>query len=217
MQHKAVYLLFCKFTLHVSGVNHTHHLDVHKTVTAASGTGHIFCAATSLQRGQTWPRWREVATQKIWPVPEAVVTVLCIPDDGCGWHPNHVEWACRIINRLLCVASRWTIIDIDCIRIHLKTSDGPVNCKKMKVLLNWILKLEQVRTDSRRRRRKQWRCCWWRWWCLCFTVQITLSNYSFGDEGHCRLEAPVLQWGVPCLHTCGSCSNDDRWVALVGC
>ena len=25
MQHKAVYLLFCKFTLHVSGVNHTHH------------------------------------------------------------------------------------------------------------------------------------------------------------------------------------------------
>jgi len=25
MQHKAVYLLFCKFTLHVSGVNHTHY------------------------------------------------------------------------------------------------------------------------------------------------------------------------------------------------
>jgi len=25
MQNKAVYLLFCKFTLHVSGVNHTHH------------------------------------------------------------------------------------------------------------------------------------------------------------------------------------------------
>jgi len=25
MQHKAVYLLICKFTLHVSGVNHTHH------------------------------------------------------------------------------------------------------------------------------------------------------------------------------------------------
>ena len=27
MQHKAVYLLFCKFTLHVSGVNHTHHQE----------------------------------------------------------------------------------------------------------------------------------------------------------------------------------------------
>ena len=37
---------------------------VHKTVTTASGTGHIFCAATSLQCGQTWPRWREVAAQK---------------------------------------------------------------------------------------------------------------------------------------------------------
>jgi len=34
-----------------------------------------------------WPRWREVAA----PVPEAVVTVLCTPDDGCGWHPKLVE------------------------------------------------------------------------------------------------------------------------------
>ena len=80
MQHKVVYLLFCKFTLHVSGVNHTHRSGVHKTVTTASGTGHIFCAVTSLQRGQAWPRWREVAA----PEPEAVVTVLCTPDDGFG-------------------------------------------------------------------------------------------------------------------------------------
>jgi len=36
---------------------------VHKTVTTASGTRHIFCAAASLQRGQAWPRWREVAAQ----------------------------------------------------------------------------------------------------------------------------------------------------------
>ena len=27
MQRKAVYLLFYKFTLHVSGVNHTHHQE----------------------------------------------------------------------------------------------------------------------------------------------------------------------------------------------
>ena len=60
----------------------------------------------------TWPRLTEVAAQKIRPVPEAVVTVLYTPDDGCGWHPKHVEWTCRIINRLLCVASRWTIINI---------------------------------------------------------------------------------------------------------
>jgi len=59
-----------------------------------------------------WPRWREVAAQKIWPVPEAVVTDLCTPDDGCGWHPKHVEWTCRIINTLLCVSSRRTIINI---------------------------------------------------------------------------------------------------------
>jgi len=70
-----------------------------------------YCAATSLQRGQ-WPRWRKVAAQKIWPVPEAVVRVLCTPNDGCGWHLKHVEWTCRVINRLLCVASRWTIINI---------------------------------------------------------------------------------------------------------
>jgi len=53
---------------------------VHKTVTTASGTGHNFCAAAYIQRVQvTWPRLREIAS----PVPEAVVTVLCTPDDGC--------------------------------------------------------------------------------------------------------------------------------------
>ena len=36
---------------------------VNKTVTTASGIGHIFCAANSLQSGQAWPRWREVAAQ----------------------------------------------------------------------------------------------------------------------------------------------------------
>jgi len=60
----------------------------------------------------SWPRWREVAAQKIWPVPATAFTVLCTPDDGCGGHPKHVEWTCRIINRLLCVASRWTILNI---------------------------------------------------------------------------------------------------------
>jgi len=43
-------------------------------------------------------------------VTEAVVTVCCTPDDGCGWHPKHVERTCRI-NRLFCVASHWTIIN----------------------------------------------------------------------------------------------------------
>jgi len=85
-------------------------LGVHKTVTTASGTGHIYYAATSLQCGQA-----SLATLKggSCTVPEAVITILCTPDDGCGWHLKHVEWTCRIINRLLCVASCWTIINID--------------------------------------------------------------------------------------------------------
>jgi len=31
---------------------------------------------------------------------------------GGGSCTKHVEWACRIINRLICVASRWTVINI---------------------------------------------------------------------------------------------------------
>ena len=61
MQHKAVYLLFCKFTLHVSGRQPHPPSGVHKTVTTASATGH-----TAKHKG------------------EAVVTVLCTTDDGCG-------------------------------------------------------------------------------------------------------------------------------------
>ena len=67
---------------------------VHKTVTTAFRTVQL---PPSNVAKLVWPRWREVAAQKIWPVPEAVVTVLCTPDDGCGWHLKHVEWTCRII------------------------------------------------------------------------------------------------------------------------
>ena len=60
------------------------------------------------------PTWPSLATLEggSWPVPEAVSTVLFTPDDGCGWHQKRVEWTCVIINRLLCVASRWTIINM---------------------------------------------------------------------------------------------------------
>jgi len=59
------------------------------------------------------PTWPSLATLEggSCTVPEVVVTVLCTPDEGCGWHPERVEWTCRIINRLLCVASLWTIIN----------------------------------------------------------------------------------------------------------
>ena len=52
---------------------------VHKTVTTASGTGHIFCAVTSFQRGNLVTFEGGSCT-----VSEAVVTVLCTPDDGRG-------------------------------------------------------------------------------------------------------------------------------------
>jgi len=82
---------------------------VHKTVTTASGTGRIFLCS---YLPSTWPSWATLGGGSC-TVPEAVVRVLCPPDDGCGWHPKHVEWTCRTINRLLYVSSRWTIINID--------------------------------------------------------------------------------------------------------
>jgi len=54
---------------------------VHKTVTTTSGTGHIFCATASLQRGHVNLATLEGGSCT---VPEAVVTVLCTPDDWCG-------------------------------------------------------------------------------------------------------------------------------------
>jgi len=52
MQHKAVYLLFCKFTLRVSDVNHTHHQEYTKLQLQPPSN------VTN-----NWPRWREVAAQ----------------------------------------------------------------------------------------------------------------------------------------------------------
>ena len=80
---------------------------LHKTVTTASGTAQLLSSYLP-------PSWPSLAALKggSLAVPETVVIVLCTPDDGCGWHPKHVEWTCRITNRLLVVASCWTIINI---------------------------------------------------------------------------------------------------------
>ena len=64
MQHKAVYLLFCQFTLHVSGVNHTPIIRSKQNCNDSLRYGHIFCATTSPEL-LAWRRWREVAAQKI--------------------------------------------------------------------------------------------------------------------------------------------------------
>ena len=83
--------IYCKITLHVSGCASHPSSGVHKTVTAASGTGHSICAATFLKHGLIRPRWRKVVAQILYPVPEAAVTVLCTPDDGYDGHQKHVE------------------------------------------------------------------------------------------------------------------------------
>jgi hypothetical protein len=54
------YLLTAK-SLYMFRVSQHPSSGVLKTVTAASGTGHNICTATSLQRGPIGPRWREVA------------------------------------------------------------------------------------------------------------------------------------------------------------
>ena len=82
---------------------------VHKTVITASGTCHI---SVQLPHSNVAIEWGSCTD--IWHVPEAVITVLCTPDDGHGRHPKHIEWFCRKIEyRLHIVASRCTFIDIE--------------------------------------------------------------------------------------------------------
>jgi len=40
----------------------------------------------------TTPRQQKVA-ETVWPVPDAVITGICAPDDGWSYHLKHVEWA----------------------------------------------------------------------------------------------------------------------------
>jgi len=58
--------------------------EVHKTVNTASGTGHIFVQLPPSNVANLGSLDRGTFT-KIWSIPEALVTVLCTPDDGCGW------------------------------------------------------------------------------------------------------------------------------------
>jgi len=58
MQHKAVYLLFCKFTLHVSGVKHTHLRSTQNCNYSLRYRSYFLCSYLP-------PKWpREVAAQK---------------------------------------------------------------------------------------------------------------------------------------------------------
>jgi len=81
------------------------------------------------------PKWLNLATVEggNCTVPEPVVTVLCTPDDGFTSQPKHVQWTCRIINRLFCIASRWTIINLKWLhcterRPHFRESLTEADC-----------------------------------------------------------------------------------------
>jgi len=94
----------------------SHRLEIYTNIIHPFKSSRVYKTVhkASLQRGQASLAQLEWSSfTKLWPVSEAVVRFLCTPDDGCGWHPKHVEWTCRIINRLLCVASRWTNININ--------------------------------------------------------------------------------------------------------
>jgi hypothetical protein len=45
-------------------------------------------------------------TVTMWQIPDAVDTVVCVPDDGWKYHPKHVEQF-PDINKLFNVASCW--------------------------------------------------------------------------------------------------------------
>jgi len=74
--------LFTAKILYMFQVSQHPSSGVLKTVTAASGTEHNIGTATSLQRGPIGPRWKWVAVQVVWPVPETEGTVFNTPDDG---------------------------------------------------------------------------------------------------------------------------------------
>jgi len=83
-QYAAVYLLQ-NYSTCFGCLSSSSSSGVHQTVTATSGTGHF------RQRDLIRPRWRKVVALTLWPVPEAAITFLCTPDDGCDRHPKHVE------------------------------------------------------------------------------------------------------------------------------
>jgi len=71
--------LFTAKLLYMFRVSQHPSSGVLNTVTAASGTGHTTCTATTLQRGLIGTQSRSDRR----PVPEAAVTVFNTPDDGC--------------------------------------------------------------------------------------------------------------------------------------
>ena len=86
--------IYCKITLHVSGVHRTYHQEYIKLKLPllVQDISRIR-VTTFLQRGQKLGHagGRLLPGYVICPVPGAAVTVLCTPNDGCYGNPKHVE------------------------------------------------------------------------------------------------------------------------------
>ena len=78
--------IYRKITLHVSGVQRTHYQEYIKLQLQPLVQVIVYEEQISSNVAKIWPLWRKVVA-----VPEAAVTVLCTPDDGCDGHPKHVE------------------------------------------------------------------------------------------------------------------------------
>ena len=103
--------IYCKATLHVSGVT-----------------------------APTWPdqpRWREVAAPVLWLVPEAVVTVFSTRDDGCCDTRNMLN-DFEVNKYLHTVASGWIFINIkDYVLILIGVTEGNHENPQSNVPLAW--------------------------------------------------------------------------------
>ena len=95
------FIIFPQTALHVSGDTFTHHQEHMWTVITASSTGRTVFATFRCRGGVVPPRQGKVAN-KVWPVPDAVITVYV-----CSWWwvkvspPKHVELCLQKYNKIV--------------------------------------------------------------------------------------------------------------------
>jgi hypothetical protein len=84
-----------------------------------------------------WRTPRQVAVT-VWQIPDTVDAVVCAPDDGCKYHPKHVEQF-PDINKLCNFASCWIYIYWNILTMH-----GLMNVKSPNNTSNWQMGFNSV-------------------------------------------------------------------------